>query len=46
MRRMKTSSTGQPKTAMMPEHKNVAKTELQIKKMRRNFVKSPPRSSI
>jgi len=42
----KTSSTGQPINAMMPVHKNKAKTELWIKKMKRNFVKSPPNSSI
>ena len=46
LRRMKTSSTGQPINAMMPVHKNKAKTELRFKKLRRNFVKSPRRSSI
>jgi hypothetical protein len=32
LRRIKTLSTGQPINAMMPVHKNKAKTELWIKK--------------
>jgi hypothetical protein len=46
LRRIKTSSTDQPINAMMPVHKNKDKTELRIKKIRRNIVKSPPRSGI